>query len=206
MNVKQVRVLVNRSMRRPKPRNTVAKSNYPLKRSLIVKSALKPEITLPLTLGRVKAAELMTANPISIREDATLKEAAALLVDKGFSAAPVIDEAGRPVGVLSCSDLLIHDRESVETLRKAPEYYVAEEMHTKQREALGKGFQVEKVNRSRVRDLMTPTVFSISLNDSAEKVVRELLSLKVHRLFVVDGNGVLVGVISAFDILRNLQP
>jgi predicted transcriptional regulator len=33
-----------------------------------------------------------------------------------------------------------------------------------------------------------------------------MLKLKVHRLFVVDENGVLVGVISALDILRHLSP
>ena len=31
--------------------------------------------------------------------------------DRGFSAAPVIDAAGRPVGVLSRTDLLVHERE-----------------------------------------------------------------------------------------------
>jgi predicted transcriptional regulator len=33
-----------------------------------------------------------------------------------------------------------------------------------------------------------------------------MLGLKVHRLFVVDAAGVLVGVISALDVLRHLQP
>jgi hypothetical protein len=32
-----------------------------------------------------------------------------------------------------------------------------------------------------------------------------MLALKVHRLFVVGGDGVLVGVISALDVLRALQ-
>jgi CBS domain-containing protein len=35
-------------------------------------------------------------------------------------------------------------------------------------------------------------------------VVEDMLGLKVHRLFVVDGNGILVGVISALDVLRHL--
>src|SRR5262245_59700407 len=59
-------------------------------------------------------ADLMTPNPLSLREDVTLKEAIAFLVDRNISGAPVIDEAGRPVGVLTQSDVLIHDREEVE--------------------------------------------------------------------------------------------
>ena len=50
-----------------------------------------------LTLMAETAADLMTPNPVSIRADASLKEAVAFLVDKHISGVPVIDEAGRPV-------------------------------------------------------------------------------------------------------------
>jgi len=146
----------------------------------------------------------MSPNPVSLREDATVREAMVLLIDKGFSAAPVIDEAGRPVGVLSRSDLLIHDRENVDMLGKMPEFYTKEELMAPGGEPLGKGFQVERVDRTCINDLMTPTVFCVAPDDSVHRVVRQLLDLKVHRLFVVDDRGVLVGVISAFDVLRHL--
>ena len=51
-------------------------------------------------------------------------------------AAPVINEVGRPVGVLSLADIVVHDRES--------------------------GFHVERPDLTRVRDMMTPAVFSIA--------------------------------------------
>mgnify|MGYP003352621414 CR=1 FL=1 len=57
----------------------------------------------------------------------------------------------------------------------------------------------------RVRDVMTPTVLEVTINDSAVSVVAKLLALKVHRLFVVDATGTLVGVISTLDVLRHLQ-
>jgi len=62
-----------------------------------------------LTLHAETAAELMTCNPVSLRAQATVAEARELFNVKGISAAPVIDEAGRPVGVLSHSDIIIHD-------------------------------------------------------------------------------------------------
>src|SRR5262245_45057673 len=74
-----------------------------------------------LTFGAETAADLMTPNPVSIAADATVKEAAAFLADKGFSAAPVIDRAGRPVGVLSQSDLVVHQREKAEYVPPVPE-------------------------------------------------------------------------------------
>jgi CBS domain-containing protein len=170
-----------------------------------MKVAMMLETIPRLALQADTAADLMTANPVSVSKNATLREALALLIDQGYSAAPVIDKAGRPVGVLSRSDLLIHDRETAEYLKPETEYYHKKELHTAAGEPLDKGFQVEKVDRTRVRDLMTPAVFCVAPETSAAKVVADLCSLKVHRLFVVDDNGTLVGVISAMDVLRHLH-
>src|SRR5262249_40537955 len=134
------------------------------------------------------------------REVATFKEALALLTDKGISAAPVIDNAGRPVGVLSRTDLLVHEREKVEYVQPA-EFYETAELAEK----VPEGFQVERVDRTMVRDVMTPVVFSVAPETSAKSVVDQMLGLKVHRLFVVDESGVLVGVISVLDVLRQLR-
>lgn len=171
-----------------------------------MKFGLALETATRLALQAETAADLMTANPVSVREDATLREVLALFIDKGFSAAPVIDEAGRPVGVLSRSDLLIHDRASAQYLREEPEFYHKEELKAPGGEPLGRGFQVERVDRTPVGDLMTPAVFSVGPETPAAKVVHDLLSLNVHRLFVVDDDGILVGVISTFDVLRHMRP
>ena len=48
-------------------------------------------------------------------------------------------------------------------------------------------------------------VFSVTPQTPAARVVADMLALKVHRLFVVDEAGVLVGVISAVDVLQNLR-
>ncbi len=51
---------------------------------------------------------------------------------------------------------------------------------------------------------MTPAVFCVHADTPAAKVVDKMLALNVRRLFVVDDAGVLVGVVSAFDVLRGL--
>src|SRR5262249_32309797 len=55
-----------------------------------------------------------------------------------------------------------------------------------------------------VSEVMTPIVFTVRGDDSARKVVEQMVSLNIHRLFVVDEVGVVVGVISALDVLRRL--
>ncbi len=143
----------------------------------------------------------MTANPQSLREDASIREAIAFLVDRGISGAPVIDEAGRPVGVLSQTDVLIHDREEVEHLAGTElEYGTPLPRHWWNQ------FQIERVDTTPVRDLMTPAVFCVGVDTPAAGVVEQMRELNVHRLFVVDDAGVLVGVVTAMDIVRHLTP
>jgi CBS-domain-containing membrane protein len=91
------------------------------------------------------------------------------------TAAPVIDAAGRPVGVLSQSDIMVHQA------------------------GLCGG------DPATVEDLMTPAVFGVSPETSACEVVESLLALRVHHLYVLDAEGVLIGVIGALDVVRNLH-
>jgi CBS domain-containing protein len=157
--------------------------------------------TARLTLAAVSAAELMTHNPVSLEQDATIPEAVALLTDRGYSAAPVIDDAGRPVGVLSRTDLLIHERE---TARKAAFGPVEDSPHPQP--SRHEGFSIEVVDRTRVADIMTPAVFTVSVHTPAAGVVEQMLALNVHQMFVVDEDQLLVGVITSLDVLRHLEP
>jgi len=66
------------------------------------------------------------------------------------------------------------------------------------------GFTEEEVDLALVEDIMTPAVFCVQPDTPALQVIQELQKLKVHQVFVVDGSGVLVGVITAIDIVRKL--
>jgi len=135
-----------------------------------------------LVLRPRTAAELMTPNPMSIQAEATVAEAVAVLTDRGYCAAPVIDEAGRPIGVLSRADLLVHDRERMTH-------------HLKRAEKVPEGFELEETDPTLVADVMTPAVFSVTPETPAAEVVERMLGLNVHQLYVVDEGGALVGVI-----------
>jgi CBS domain-containing protein len=53
-----------------------------------------------------KATDVMTTTVVSVSPHATMKEAAALLLRHRVSGVPVVDDAGRIVGVISEFDLL----------------------------------------------------------------------------------------------------
>ena len=163
----------------------------------------------PLLLKARTAADLMTPNPVSLRETATAREAACFLTERGISAAPVINEAGAPVGVLSQTDLVVHAREKIDSLMSS-EGYVEDFSEFAEVPGEPRGVWNElKVgpvdDKALVRDLMTPTVFTVRLDAPSAQVVEDMLALRVHRLFVVDDDGVLVGVVTATDVLRRLD-
>src|SRR5271168_1226174 len=99
-----------------------------------------------LVLKAQTAADLMSLNPVSIRYKATVAEATALLTDRGFSAAPVIDEAGRAVGVVSRTDLLVHDRERMTHVGPAHEVDDPFARKALWQDPLPDGFSVEETD------------------------------------------------------------
>jgi CBS domain-containing protein len=126
-----------------------------------------------LVLEADTARDLMTSNPVSISEHATVRQAAAVLMDREIGAVPVINDAGRPIGVLSRADIVRRERDAS--------------------------------GQNEAREIMTSTVVSIAPDDFAWQAIAKMAAFKVHRLFVVDESGVLIGVISAFDVVRKLR-
>lgn len=160
-----------------------------------MKAATANRLESPLVLSARTAEELMIPNPISLRAEAGISEAIALFTEKGITAAPVIDEAGHPIGVVSRSDLLVHQRECA---MHRDDYFFAPTFDTRDAAQTGPA--------GTVADLMTPAVFGVSPDTPASRVVNDMVGLHVHRLFVVDSDGALVGVISAMDVLKQLRP
>jgi CBS domain-containing protein len=158
-----------------------------------------------LMLRSITAAELMTANPVSIRSNATLREAILLLHDRNIDAAPVINEAGHAVGVISRSDLLTHERETAVHDGPAPECDTRRELRPTNGASSGNASRCDHSDVTRVCDIMTGAVFSVSPDTPANSVVEQLLALNVHRLFVVSEDGILAGVITTTDVLRHLM-
>lgn len=155
---------------------------------------------MPLQLEASTAADLMQRQVVTLELDATLRDAAALLIDHRISGVPVIDAEGRPVGVVSATDIVDHARRAV-----APEASPVED-RLPDGQPLPDGFEVERVDASVAAGaLMTPVVMAVEPQMPARSVVEVLLLRRLHRVFVVDPEGALLGVISTFDVLRHLR-
>jgi CBS domain-containing protein len=152
-----------------------------------------------LVLQADTAEDLMSKNPISVREDADVQEAIALITRRGYSAAPVINDGGRAVGVISVTDILIHNRESAGCCDATAR------CGSKSSMASADEGGVAVASCVTVGDIMTPTVFAIRRDSTAAAVVQTMIAYQIHQVFVTDEDGTLIGVITGGDILRQLK-
>jgi CBS domain-containing protein len=144
------------------------------------------------------AEDLMTVNPLSLREDATVAEAIAFLSRRGFDGAPVIDQAGKPVGFVSKTDLLRHAAQAARGVVDRVGYDGAE-VSSAAPTARHRPFC-----KCSAREIMSPSIVVVSRSASMAQVIKKMITRRVNRVFVIDPTGALVGVISSLDALKAL--
>ncbi|MFE2756974.1 CBS domain-containing protein [Actinosynnema sp. NPDC059335] len=136
-------------------------------------------------------ASLMTRVVVGARPGTPFKEVAAMVTDGAFSAVPVLDTDGRPIGVVSEADLLPKEEYRGGT-EPGPSVLAGRGAKQRWRQAHG----------VTAADVMTTPVATIGPDEPASAAARELAARNVRRLFVVDTGGRLVGVLSRRDLLR----
>ena len=145
----------------------------------------------------MQAKDVMRKPVVTVPENMTLRELATLFIERRISGAPVIDEKGRLLGVVSQTDIVRRDRERAAEV-EVPSYYSEGD-----RAVYTSGFQVEDPDYTRVRDVMTPAVLSAAEDAPIEEVARFMLRKRIHRV-VITRDGRLCGIISTMDMLRAL--
>ncbi len=62
----------------------------------------------------VRVGDVMTPNPVTVREDTPLNYVASLMRDRDIGHIPVVDESGRVVGIIARSDIIRFAPELIE--------------------------------------------------------------------------------------------
>ena len=158
---------------------------------------------MPLTSSRT-AQDIMNTEVITVPEDMPLSEFAAMAIENEISGAPVVNSDDEIVGVVTLRDLAASRAEGVDISMERPSSFYID----------GWEDQLDPLEVSRMRyfnhdqvvkDVMTPTVFSVDLDTPVSAMARAMVAGRVHRLLVMDGNR-LAGIVTTLDILRHLFP
>jgi CBS domain-containing protein len=147
----------------------------------------------------------MQSDVLAVDADWPLDKLAGFLVENSISGAPVTDEKGELVGVVSLTDLVRHnsmtekDTESGDT----HDVYLYElERHMSHEEM--RVFHTQYESPVQVREIMTPMIFRVSEDDSLQSVADTMLKGRIHRVFVTSGN-MLTGIVTALDMLQVIR-
>jgi CBS domain-containing protein len=142
-------------------------------------------------MNKHTVAEVMTREVVSVRATTGYKEIVETLANHSVSAVPVVDEAGRLLGVVSEADLLYKTE-------YADQPHPSARLWERKRVRAGRG----KAAADTAGDLMTAPAVSIDPRAKVGAAARLMDVESVKRLPVVDEQGQLVGIVSRADVLR----
>ena len=136
--------------------------------------------------GKVKSStnfepvtKYMATDLITFRPDTPITEVVDVLLRKGISGAPVLNDRKEIVGLIDDKDCL--------------------------RILIDSAYHNQPVNDRKVEFYMTNVMRTISVEADVVEVANVFLSSKYKRLLVIDDKGKLVGQISRQDILRAIK-
>lgn len=134
--------------------------------------------------------DVMSRDVVCVSADVSIDTLEELMLDRDLSGVPVIDPERRLIGYVAMTDLVRehHDRG------------LDGELPAKR---FAWGYHAEVAPRV-VAEVMTPVAYELPESSSVVSAIELMTSRHLHRLPVVSDDGVLVGIITAGDILRSL--
>jgi CBS domain-containing protein len=141
--------------------------------------------------------DLMTRDVLTVKPTTPLSEAIKLLVDRHISGLPVVDNAGKLVGVISESDLMWREKGL-----DLPPHILFLDSVIYLENPLQHERDLHKVLGQTVGEVMTDRPISITIDTSLPMAARIMHDKKIHRLPVVDTEDRPIGILTQSDIVR----
>jgi CBS domain-containing protein len=137
-------------------------------------------------------SRIMSSPARCLAESEDLPSALALLVQHDIGAAPVIDARGRPIGILTKTDLLHHCRPQAGDVRLDDDAGAAS----------AEGVVMERRAPPRVREVMSHVVFTLHPDADVSRAAALMAYEGIHHVVVTSQEGLAVGIVSSLDVMR----
>lgn len=136
---------------------------------------------------------IMTTHVITLLDTMSFLDAAKSFLAYRLSGAPVVNNKGELVGILSEKDLLRAMYPSYHNFYIDPQYF----LHDTELESVAEG-----AREKQIKDVMSPRVIMTTPETHVLKVGGQMVASGIHRVPVVDKHKKLIGMISRRDVYR----
>jgi predicted transcriptional regulator len=123
------------------------------------------------TADRTPVAEIMMMPVVCVEPHQSARALCAMFLEKGISGAPVVDQKGRPLGMVSKTDLIRWTCEAERNLDCT------------------------------VSDVMVPVPVCVNAGETIARAAAIMAFERVHRVPIVDSSGCIVGIVSSIDVM-----
>lgn len=144
------------------------------------------------------AGEVMTRDVVTVKKETTIRELAGIFTTRRISSAPVVDDKGELIGIVTETDLVEQDKSlHIPTVISLFDWVIYLES--------GKKFEKElnKMTGQTVGDIYSPEVETVTPATPISEVADLMSTRKIHALPVVEGKKV-VGIIARIDMIRTM--
>jgi CBS domain-containing protein len=141
----------------------------------------------------MKAKDVMTTDVLTVNQDASVLEAARMMLQRRISGLPVVNASGALVGMVSEGDFL--RRSELGTQPRHPRWIEF---------LMGAGRLADEYIQTsgrKVREVMTPAVYSVTEDVPLEEIVELMEHRRIKRVPVLSGNKI-TGIVTRSNLLR----
>jgi predicted transcriptional regulator len=137
-----------------------------------------------ISLDELLVKDVMSPDPVCLHREISLPDAVQVLVGRSLQGAPVVDEDGDVIGVVSTTDLLT---------ALAPAFRTGEPLDV---------HALHELKLMHVHDLLERALVTCDLMSPIGEVCQLMVHERVHRVVVLQAGKKPLGLISAIDMVR----
>ena len=152
-------------------------------------------------LATTTAEQIMCQKVLTVKADWPVDRLSRFLIDKSISGAPVMNDSGHLIGVVSFSDIVRQTGSGMVDMAGRDDDFYNGIMDVSLSPEDQRAFHESIDQTILVNDIMTPMVFEVATDTPLMQVAEAMVKGRIHRVMVTEKNQ-LKGIISALDLLK----
>jgi len=146
----------------------------------------------------LKAKDIMTRDVITVKPTTTIEEMARIFIEKKVSGAPVVDDNGDVIGIVTENDLISQNKRlHIPTVVRLFDAFIMLESPSRIEK------EIKKMAAVTVSDICVRDVITVAEDTAVEDIATIMSEKKVHLIPVVEGKKVR-GIIGKIDIIKGM--